>query len=166
MLGNIILAVILIVLSLVWSWVGIFELGLWLPGVSADSGFIPTVFGVVTLICCVIMLVENIKKYKNSKAEAQPAEEAKEETASAPQDAKGKILAFVKLYAPVFFGIFGLLSLQYLGLIPMVFLIILGWMKLMNQFPWKKSILFAAVVTVVIYLIFDIWLQIPFPGLI
>jgi hypothetical protein len=166
MLGNIILAVILIVLSLVWSGVGIFELGLWIPGVSADSGFIPTVFGIVTLICSVIMLVQNLKKYNESKNAPQAAEEVKKEESPASQDIKGKILAFVKKYAPVFFGLFGLLSLQYLGLIPMVFLIILGWMKLMNQFPWKKSILFAAVVTVVIYLIFDIWLQIPFPGLI
>mgnify|MGYP003300284253 CR=1 FL=1 len=166
MLGNIILAVILIVLSLVWSGVGIFELGLWIPGVSADSGFIPTVFGIVTLICSVIMLVQNLKKYNESKNAPQAAEEVKKEEPPASQDIKGKIPAFVKKYAPVFFGLFGLLSLQYLGLIPMVFLIILGWMKLMNQFPWKKSILFAAVVTVVIYLIFDIWLQIPFPGLI
>ena len=70
------------------------------------------------------------------------------------------------LYSPVFFGIFGILCLQYLGLIPMVFLIILGWMKLMNKFSWIKSILVAVVVMVAIFMIFDVWLQIPFPGLI
>ena len=161
MLSNIILAVVLIVLSVVWGWIGIFDLGLWIPGVSADSGFIPTVFAVVTLICAIIMLVQSIKKYKEEKAAAQPAEK-KEGSA----DAKAKILAFVKLYSPVFFGIFGILCLQYLGLIPMVFLIILGWMKLMNKFSWIKSILVAVVVMVAIFMIFDVWLQIPFPGLI
>lgn len=165
MLGNIILSVVLIVLSLVWIGVGVFDLGLWIPGVSADSGFIPTIFGIVTLICCAIMLADNIKKYKNSKAEALPAEK-KEENAETFADLKTKVLAFVKLYAPVFFGIFGILCLQILGLIPMVFLIILGWMRLMNNFSWVKSALTAVAVTVAIYLIFDIWLQIPFPGLI
>lgn len=163
MIGNIILAVVLIILSTVWGWIGIFDLGLWIPGVSADSGFIPTVFSVVTLICAVIMLVQSIKKYKENKAEAKPAEQAEEKAAV---DIKSKILAFVKLYAPIFFGIFGILCLEFLGLIPMVFLIILGWMKLMNKFPWGKSIIIAVAVTVVIYLIFDMWLQIPFPGLI
>lgn len=160
MLSNIILAVILIVLSVVWGWIGIFDLGLWIPGVSADSGFIPTVFAVVTLICAVIMLVQNIKKYKESKAEAKPAEHTGE------ADRKAQVLAFVKKYSPIFFGIFGVLCLEYLGLIPMVFLIILGWMKLMNKFSWVKSIIVAVAVTVVIFLIFDVWLQIPFPGLI
>lgn len=163
MIGNIILAVVLIVLSTVWGWIGIFDLGLWIPGVSADSGFIPTIFSVVTLICAVIMLVQSIKKYKESKAEAKPAEKVEEKAAV---DTKSEILAFVKLYAPVFFGIFGILCLEFLGLIPMVFLMILGWMKLMNKFPWVKSIIVAVAVTVVIYLIFDMWLQIPFPGLI
>ena len=165
MVGNIILAVVLIVLSLVWGWIGIFDLGLWIPGVSADSGFIPTLFSVVTLICAAVMLVQNIKKLKESKLESQPAEK-KEEQTGAPADLKGKVLAFVKLYAPIFFGIFGILCLEFLGLIPMAFLIVLGWMKLMNNFPWVKSIIIAVAVTVVIFLVFDVWLQIPFPGLI
>ena len=164
MLGNIILSIVLIVLSLVWCYIGIFDLGLWIPGVSADSGFIPTMFGVITLICCVILLIENLKKYKAAKANEKPAE--KKEEKAETSDLKGKILAFVKLYAPIFFGIFGILCLEYLGLIPMVFLIIFGWMKLMNNFGWTKSAIIAVLVTVVIYLIFDMWLQIPFPGLI
>ena len=165
MLGNIILAVVLIVLSLVWGWVGIFDLGLWIPGVSADSGFIPTLFSIVTLLCAIVMLVQTIRKFQESKQNPQPAEK-KEDEAKAPTDLKGKILAFVKLYAPIFFGIFGILCLEILGLIPMVFLIILGWMKLMNNFPWGKSAIIAAAVTVIVFLIFDMWLQIPFPGLI
>lgn len=160
MLSNIILAVVLIVLSVVWGWIGIFDLGLWIPGVSADSGFIPTVFSVVTLICAVIMLVQNIKKYKEGKAETKPAEQ------TGKTDRKAQVLAFIKKYSPIFFGILGVLCLEYLGLIPMVFLIILGWMKLMNKFSWVKSIIVAVAVTVVIFLIFDMWLQIPFPGLI
>ena len=160
MLGNIILSIVLIVLSLVWCYIGIFDLGLWIPGVSADSGFIPTLFGAITLICCIVLLIENIKKYKA----VMPAE--KKEEKAETSDMKAKILAFVKLYAPIFFCIFGILCLEILGLIPMVFLLIFGWMKLMNKFTWVKSGIVAVAVTVVIYLIFDMWLQIPFPGLI
>ena len=161
MLGNIILSIVLIVLSLVWCYIGIFDLGLWIPGVSADSGFIPTMFGVITLICCVVLLIENIKKFKAAK----PAEKTEKKSLEV-SELKTKVLSFVKLYAPIFFGIFGILCLDILGLIPMVFLLIFGWMKLMNKFTWVKSGIIAVAVTVVIYLIFDMWLQIPFPGLI
>ena len=65
MISDIILSLALIVLSLIWAFIGIFQLGLWVPGVSADSGFIPTVFSVVTLICAVIMLVQALKKRKS-----------------------------------------------------------------------------------------------------
>lgn len=162
MLSDIILSVILILLSFVWAWVGIFDLGLWIPGVSADSGFIPTIFSVITLICSVIMLVQNMKKYRQNKP--QTVEKQKEKT-DPPAGIKEKILAFVKRYFPVFLGVFGILCLQYLGLVPMVFLVIFGWMKLMNGFSWVKSVAFSAAVTVVVYMIFDVWLQIPFPGL-
>lgn len=160
MISDIIFSIILIVLSLVWAGIGIFQLGLWIPGVSADSGFIPTVFALLTLICSVIMLVQAVKKYRNR----DTAE--KKETVQETAGRKEQILAFVKKYAPVIFGIFGILCLQILGLIPAVLLLILGWMKLMNQFSWPKSLLIAVTVTVVIYGIFDLWLQIPFPGLI
>ena len=161
MISDIILSLALIVLSLIWAFIGIFQLGLWVPGVSADSGFIPTVFSVVTLICAVIMLVQALKKRKSGElpAKAEGAEEA-------PSGKKAQILALLKRYAVILFGVFGILCLQYLGLVPMSFLLIFGWLKLLNGFSWVKSIGIAAVVTAAIYLIFVVWLQIPFPGLI
>lgn len=155
MIGDIILAVALILMSAVWTYIGIFDLGIWIPGVSAGSGFIPTLFGLLTMVCCIIMLVQNLKKHKNAPKTGKSAK------ATDSSDTKARVLAFVKKYSPIFFGIFGVLCLVYLGLIPMAFLIILGWMKLMNNFPWAKSVAIAAAVTVVIYLIFDMWLQIP-----
>ena len=115
----------------------------------------------LTLICSIPMLLDSIKTYKARDVEAEKAANA-----AAPNSPKEKILAFVRKYCPAFFGIFGILCLQYLGLIPMVFLLVLGWMKLINHFSWPKSVLIAGIVTVVIFLIFDVWLQIPFPGLI
>lgn len=158
--ADIVLSLVLIVLSAVWAWIGIFRLGLWIPGVSADSGFIPTVFSAVTLICAVIMLVQAIKK--RAAGQTSPVAEG----ASASSAAKAKVLAFIRKYSVVLFGAFGALCLQFLGLIPMSFLLIFGWLKLMSQYAWVKSIAVAAIVTVAIYLVFDVWLQIPFPGLI
>lgn len=160
MISDIVLSLVLIVLSVVWAWIGIFRLGLWIPGVSADSGFIPTVFSVVTLICAVVMLVQAIKKRNAGKGPAVSGE------AEASSGTKEKVLAFVRKYSVVLFGAFGALCLQFLGLIPMSFLLIFGWLKLMSRSAWVKSIAIAAIVTVAIYLIFDVWLQIPFPGLI
>lgn len=160
MVSDIVLSLVLIVLSAVWAWIGIFRLGLWILGVSADSGFIPTVFSVVTFICAVIMLVQAIKKRGAGQASPVLGE------AAASSDAKVRVLAFVRKYSVVLFGAFGALCLQFLGLIPMSFLLIFGWLKFMSQSAWVKSIDIAAIVTVAIYLVFDVWLQIPFPGLI
>ena len=160
MVSDIVLSLVLIVLSTVWAWIGIFRLGLWVPGVSADSGFIPTVFSVVTLVCAVIMLVQTIKKRGAGRTPPAPEE------ASASSDAKARALEFLCKYSVILFGAFGALCLQFLGLIPMSFLLIFGWMKLMNRASWVKSIAVAAIVTAAVCMVFDFWLQIPFPGLI
>lgn len=159
MISDIVLSIVLIVLSLVWAYIGIFDLGLWVPGVSADSGFIPTVFSVVTLICAVILLIQALKK----RASGQASSPKQGEEAAGEQK---KLLAIVKKYSVILFGAFGALALQFLGLTPMCFLLIFGWLKLINNFSWVKSIAISAVVTVAIYLVFVVWLQIPFPGLI
>ena len=158
---DIVISAVLILISAVWTGVAIFDLGLWIPGVSADSGFVPMLFSVLTLVCSIPMLLDSIKKYKARDVEAEKAAKAAE-----PDSLKGKVIAFVRKYCPAFFAIFGILCLQFLGLIPMVLLLVLGWMKLINNFSWPKSVLIAGIVTVVIFLIFDVWLQIPFPGLI
>lgn len=157
MLSEIILSAVLILVSVVWIVMG-FNLGLWIPGVSADSGFMPVLFGTLTLVCSALLLVQSIKKYNNRDKSADKKVDMNLD--------KEKVMAFIKTYAPVPFAIFTALCLQYLGLIPAIFLLIFGWMKLMNNFTWKKSILIGVIVTVVIYAIFDMWLQIPFPGLI
>ena len=158
---DIVISAVLILISAVWTGAAIFDLGLWIPGVSADSGFVPMLFGVLTLVCSIPMLLDSIKKYKARDVEAEKAAKAAE-----PDTLKGKVIAFVRKYCPAFFAVFGILCLQFLGLIPMVLLLVLGWMKLINNFSWPKSVLIAGIVTVVIFLIFDVWLQIPFPGLI
>lgn len=158
MLSEIILSVVLILVSTVWIGIGLFDLGMWIPGVSADSGFMPVLFGTLTLVCAVLLLIQSAKKYA-------ARDKSQDRKGTFPPD-KEKLLAFVKTYAPVPFTIFTILCLQYLGLVPAIFLMVLGWMKLMNHFPWGKSVLIAAIVTAAIYGIFDMWLQIPFPGLI
>lgn len=172
MISDLILSLVLIVLSSVWAGIGIFKLGLWKPGVSADSGFIPTVFSVVTLICAVIMLVQTLRKMKSVRAEAADAgtdstvpsgADAGVKTAGISRDA---VLGFIRKYSIVLFGVFGAIALKILGLIPMSLLVIFGWMKLINRASWLKSIVVAVLATVAIYLIFGMWLRIPFPGLI
>lgn len=157
MLSEIILSAVLILVSAVWIVMGL-DLGMWIPGVSADSGFMPVLFGTLTLVCSALLLIQSIKKYKER-------DKSQDKKTSVKLD-KEKVIGFLKTYAPVPFAIFTILCLQYLGLIPAIFLLIFGWMKLMNNFPWGKSILIAVIVTAAIYAIFDLWLQIPFPGLI
>lgn len=160
-MSDIVISGVLVLISAVWASVAVFDLGLWIPGVSADSGFVPLLFSLLTLCCSLPMLIASVKKYKAIDTAAEKKAKMADSAA-----VKEKILAFVRKYCPAFFGVFGILCLQYLGLIPMVFLLILGWMKLINRFSWPKSILISAIVAAVVFMIFDMWLQIPFPGLI
>ena len=164
MVSDLVLSLALIVLSLIWGYVGIFQLGLWVPGVSADSGFIPTVFSAVNLVCAAIILIRALKKKRSGAPADDPS--AEETAATGAKATKTRAPAFIRQYSIILFAVGGVLCLRYLGLVPMTFLLVFGWMKLMNRYPWVKSIAMAGIVTVSIYLIFDVWLKIPFPGLI
>ena len=74
---RIVISVLLILVSCLWMYMGIFEYGMWVPGVSADTGFIPTVFGAIVLLFSVIKLIRDIKAYSQARQEAVATEKGK-----------------------------------------------------------------------------------------
>ncbi len=161
MMADIIFSLVLIVVSVAWIFEGI-RLGLWIPGVSAGSGFVPAVFAALTLVSSVFVIYSSIKKRKAPAGEAAPAPEGQEEKKSAGAENTG--LARFGTLVPVVFGIGAIFCLQLFGLVITVFAISFLWLMFVSCQGLKKSLLIAALITLFIYMVFEFWLKIPFPG--
>lgn len=156
MIADIIMSVILIVISIIWIIEGLRQ-GLWIPGVSAGSGFIPTVFAVLTLLASVFLIYTTIKKNR-----VEGTADEKKETKG--EQTKKFDLSEYGAAVPVLFCVGGIFCLQLFGLVITVFAIGFLWMKFVSRISWQKSLVYACLITLFIYMIFEFWLKIPFPG--
>lgn len=161
MMADIIFSLVLIVVSIAWIFEGI-RLGLWIPGVSAGSGFVPAVFAALTLVSSFFVIYSSFKKRKVPAAEAASAQDGEEEKKAMIAEKTG--LAKLGTLVPVLFGIGGIFCLQLFGLVITVFAISFLWLMFVSSQGLKKSLLIAALITLFIYMVFEFWLKIPFPG--
>lgn len=155
MLADIIFSAFLIVLSIIWIGEGL-RLGLWIPGVSADSGFVPTVFATLTLVTSLYVIIKALRNRNVSAAKAADTEPEEKE-----EDQKENPL---RIAIPVFFCIGAIFCLDYFGLVITVVAISFLWMYFVSKLGLKKSLIFTVAVTLFVYLVFEFWLKIPFPG--
>lgn len=158
MMADIIFSLVLIVVSIAWIFEGI-QLGLWIPGVSAGSGFVPAVFAALTLVSSLFVIYSSVKK-RRAPADAAPAQE--EEETKGGEEKTG--LAKLGTLVPVLFCIGAIVCLQLFGLVITVFAISFLWLMFVSCQGLKKSLLVAVLITLFIYMVFEFWLKIPFPG--
>ena len=152
---RIVISVLLIAVAGLWMGMGIFEYGMWVPGVSADTGFIPTVFGGIVLLFSVIKLVKDIKAYRQARAEAVAGE--------AKSVSFKEILVKLKPLLPALTAVLAILLIKFLGMVIGTFLSLFFYMKVVNNDKWIKSIWVPAVITLFFYAVFVFWLKVPFP---
>ena len=152
---RIVISVILIIIACMWMIMGITEYGMWIPGVSADTGFIPTVFGAIVLLFSVVKLVKDIKAYVASRQ----GEAAAEKTALTFKD----VLVKLKPLLPALTAVLAILLIKFLGMVIGTYLSLFFYMKVVNNDKWFKSIWVTAVVTLFFYAVFVLWLKVPFP---
>ena len=147
---NIIVSAILILVSLLWMYMGIFIYGLWVPGVSAHTGFIPTIFGGIILIFSIIKLVKDIKTLKAD------AHERYERSFAG-------VMTKLKPLLPAATAAVAIILIKILGMVIGTYLALFLYMKVVNRERWVKSLLVTAVVTAFFYAVFVLWLKVPFP---
>ncbi len=150
MIVEIILAVVLSAISLIWMYVGIFKLGLLVPGVKASAGLIPTVFAALTLVFSIVMMINAIKALKNG--------EKKEEIS------KAVVLEKLKAFLPAVFVVVGIFVFKYFGVLITSFLLTFTWLIILSKKKWTFALIVAVCMTLFVYLVFELWLKIPFPG--
>lgn len=157
MMADIIFSLVLVVISMAWMAEGV-KLGLWIPGVSAGSGFIPAVFAALTLISSLVVIYSAWKKRKA--AVDTPVEVSEAAGEGNPKTGLAKLGTVV----PVLFGVGAIVCLQLFGLVITVFAISFLWLMFVSNQGLKKSLLIGFLITLFIYLVFELWLKIPFPG--
>ena len=159
MIADLIFSLVLVVISVIWIIEGV-SLGLWIPGVSAGSGFVPAVFAALTLFSSLFVIYTSWKKRGASGKEEAAAK--KEET-NQEGDVKTKLAKF-GIAVPILFGVGGIVCLQLFGLVITVAAISFLWLMFVSDQGLKKSVLATFLITLFIYLVFKLWLKIPFPG--
>ena len=152
---RIVISVLLILVSCLWMYMGIFEYGMWVPGVSADTGFIPTVFGAIVLLFSIIKLVRDIKAYSQARQEAVATEKGKASFL--------EILVKLKPLLPAVIAALAIILIKIFGMVIGTFVSLFIYMKFVNNDKWVKSLWVPAVITLFFYAVFVLWLRVPFP---
>ena len=152
---RIVISVLLILVSCLWMYMGIFEYGMWVPGVSADTGFIPTVFGAIVLLFSVIKLIRDIKAYSQARQEAVATEKGKASFL--------EILVKLKPLLPAAVAALAIILIKIFGMVIGTFVSLFIYMKFVNNDKWVKSLWVPAVITLFFYAVFVLWLRVPFP---
>ena len=127
-----------ILIGLFYVVMGAAKYGVW-KGISISGGFMPIVCGGLLVIFCVLMILSKVKKKEHA------------------EKLSPKVLIPLGAMAAI-------LVLNYLvGLIGACIIVAFLWVKFIEKFSWKKSILTAVVLFMFVYGIFRLWLTVPFP---
>ncbi len=122
----------------------------------------PTVVGVTLLIAGVTSLVYLIFSGRGYQVNDESHRGIYMDLAS-EEDSN---IGYVLMRGAIFFGWFllflGLMAL--IGLIPTVPIVIIAFMRLEGREPWKLTLIYAACVTLAIWLIFDRLMHVPWPA--
>lgn len=116
---------------------------------TIGPGFLPLVIGIGMAIVSVVMLIQNIQKYKGK---------YQDKSFITKEGVKRLVTFIVILLASLLFN-------KVLGLvIPLIIFMTLVY-RYIEKYSWLTSIKVAVICNVVFYLIFKIWLGVPLPGI-
>jgi hypothetical protein len=135
-----------------------------------EAKIVPTIVGFGAVISCGLSLANDIFSVRHGEEEAGLAEKAKAvvtqkihmDIASKTAHLPGRIILIRGL---LFFGwmVAFLCSMAVIGLIPTVPIFVIAYMRLEGPEKWRHAVLMAAVMTTLIYVVFDQLLNIPWP---
>lgn len=118
----------------VWVYMG-FEYGFWV-GETPGGGFMPIIFGGLTIVFSLILLFKN-------------------------QEKSVTINKHVWLPIVVIAAVMG--AIEILGMNLTLLLMVFGWLKFYEKYTTVRSGLIAITVGIFVFGIFGMWLQVPFP---
>ena len=124
-------------MGIVFAWIGFTQLGFWEK--EPKAGFFPTIIAIVMVIASIAAFFQTLKD------EDKPSYNKDE-------------LLVIAGGAAVIAGSF------IIGMIPMLFLFVLFWLKVIEKgTPWKHVIIIELLVATIVLGVFAGWLQVQFP---
>lgn len=149
-----ILELLMMVASILWIVMGVGEYGIW-AGQAPGGGLFPVIGGGIVLICCLVdILMRVVKK--------QPINGTRYEGKD-QHIMLGWVPRILRPLAVVIYGFICLLVLVYFGFLPCSFLTCLIWLIFISRRTVVRSVITTVLVSAVLYGIFVLWLNIPFP---
>lgn len=127
-----------IIAGLFYVFMGVTKYGIW-KDITIQGGFMPVFCGGMVAVLCTLMLIAKIKKG----VKAEPFEK--------------------KALLPVGAMVLILLVNLLIGLLPACIVVSLLWLRFIEKYSWKTSIITSAVLYAFMYSIFGLWLSVPFP---
>ncbi len=106
-------------------------------------GLWPFILAVMLIACSLILFVKDVRKDNYEKFTGQT-----------------KLVIYSIVAIVAFIVIF-----KYLGMVPAVIGLLVFQLRVVGAEKWKMSVMVTAGMTIAVYLLFSLWLKIPFPGL-
>lgn len=131
-----IIPIITALIGVAFAYIGIFHLGFW--DKEPLPGFFPAIIAIVMIVASIGAFFQTLKD--------------KEKTIYN----KNEFMVILGA-AAIILGTF------IIGLIPMVIIYILFWLKIIEKAPWKDTIIIMAIIMFIVLGVFVGWLQINFP---
>jgi hypothetical protein len=136
-----------------------------------EARIVPAIVGVGAVIACGLSLANDIFSVRHDDAEGGLAEKAKAVVSQKIHMDIGSKTAHLPAHTILirgflFFGwmIAFLCSMAVIGLIPTVPIFVIAYMRLEGPEKWRHAALMAVVMTLLIYVVFDQLLSIPWPS--
>nr|WP_325230520.1 tripartite tricarboxylate transporter TctB family protein [uncultured Oscillibacter sp.] len=132
-----VIALAFILIAVVWVYLGVTKYGLWDQKEGPMSGFFPAIVGGVLLVASLIYFFRSFS-----------LESAKIE----------------KSAIQLIIGMLAILGVSYIiGFLPALLVFYIFWLRVMEKMPWRSIAVAAAVMIVIVYGTFSLWLRVPFP---
>lgn len=149
-----VIEIILIIISIFWATMGTVKYGIW-AGQAPGGGLFPLIGGSIVIICCTADIIMRIIKKEPLNGNTDKGADE--------YIMLGWIPRGLRPIAVTCYGFISLLILKYFGFIICSLLTSAIWLIFISHKAVLKSIAVSVVTTGILYSIFVLWLNIPFP---
>lgn len=124
-------------LSILFIYFGIVEYGIWDDKKGPLGGFFPVIIAIVLLLISILAIIQSFKE--------------------------SKVVYEKENWLPVIGVMTIILATYIIGMIPSVLIYLVVWLRVLEKSSWKQTLLVTLIIGAIVYGVFVLWLNIPFP---
>ena len=156
-MGHMIMSIVILVFGIVFfaNSFGFPELQ---GGALPDAGVWPRIIAALLIVCSVLALIDDIKKWKKSR-EIPDSQKPKKEEAEG-YDPKGRVRMIGSV---IILGLYSLVGLRYMGFVSSTLVVIPAIMLWLGERKWLRIVLLDVIMTILCVFLFCKFMLIPLP---